>query len=90
MEPVRAPDMLWNMTYNIKSDDVVLVLVINQAMALIKRCVLVVNLLSHISLSSTASSTGYNQKPILVFDSSTSFQQSKLGVCDSRIFSLQD
>ena len=58
MEPVRAPDMLWDTTYNIKSDDVVLVLVINHVMALVKRCVLVVNLLSHVSLSSTASSTG--------------------------------
>ena len=68
MEPDRAPDMLWDTTYNIKSDDVVLVLVINQAMALVKQCVLVVNLLSHVSLSSTASSTGYNQKSILVFE----------------------
>ena len=58
VEPVRAPDMLLDTTYNIKSDDVVLVLVINQVMALMKRCVLVVNLLSHVSLSSTASSTG--------------------------------
>ena len=86
MEPDRAPDMLWDTTYNIKSDDVVLVLVINQALALIKRCVLVVNLLSHVSLSSTASSTGYNRNRSGIWQ----VEQSKLCDCDSRIFSLQD
>ena len=58
-------------------------------MALMKRCVLVVNLLSHISLSSTASSTGYNQKPILVFDSSTSSTEQALWLWFSNFLSTR-
>ena len=42
IEPDHALDMYWYTTYNIKSDDVILVLVIKQVMALMKRSVLVV------------------------------------------------
>ena len=42
VEPDHAPDMYWYTTCNIKSDDVVLILVIKQVMALVKQCILVV------------------------------------------------